>query len=239
MVFSPELRNHFVLTADDYGIRTTSEPILALARAGKLDRVAVMSRYVSQEEAQAILATGVKLDVHLELIGLMGRGDRLGDGTFFRALSFLSRFLEGSFRQSIVKREWQEQIEKFRQVFGRLPDGLNSHEHIHYFPSFFPVCLALAEKYGIPYVRFGKRGILSPRRRSLIGLILRPLWQFDREKFVRSGLSTSDYVVDLNWIKSFDHLVESLPHTGKVEFIVHPEQPDEGSFIMKNFPPYV
>ncbi|PIW93776.1 MAG: hypothetical protein COZ86_04470, partial [Candidatus Moranbacteria bacterium CG_4_8_14_3_um_filter_41_13] len=57
-----EIRRKFVVTADDYGIRKTAEPILHLAKKGKLDRVAVMIRYVSKEEAEALLKTGVKID---------------------------------------------------------------------------------------------------------------------------------------------------------------------------------
>lgn len=131
-------RKRFILSADDYGLRDAAAPILRLAHAGLLDRVAVMVDRVSQEEADALAKTAVAIDIHLELTRLVGTGEKVEDGIIMRGASFLVRLLSGHLSSRAVGGEWERQLRRFEELFGRKPDGWNVHEHYHYFPFFFP-----------------------------------------------------------------------------------------------------
>jgi predicted glycoside hydrolase/deacetylase ChbG (UPF0249 family) len=234
MHISPRAKARLVRSADDYGIRDTARRILPLAKAGKLDRVAVMARYCTPADAAALLATGVKLDIHLEAIELMGRGAEAGHGTIRRGARFAVRRFLGYLPAAAVAAEWRLQIDRFHELFGRYPDGLNSHEHIHFFPIFFPTIIALAHEFRAPHVRFGTQGMLLALHHSAIGHILNQLARTNHRRFTKAGLATSTYLVSLDWVhgkERFFHALERLSEEETVELVVHPERDREFDFI--------
>ncbi len=228
-------REQLIIVADDYGIREASAPILALAQSGKLDRVAVMTRYASAEQAVALARTGVKLDVHLELIELLRMGESGHGGAISRGLNFLWRFVSGAASAARAEAAWREQIETFRTLFGRLPDGLDSHEHVHFFPRYFRVYLKLAREYQIPYVRFSERGMIE--RRRPVAWILQTLWGWCGAAWRSRSADdcprvTSDYLVSYDWIEDFGQFLERLPE-GTIEIVFHPEKDAERVAVEK------
>ncbi len=238
MHISQRAKARLVLSADDYGIRDTVRRILPLAQSGVLQRVAVMTHYCSPADAVALAATGVKIDIHLDLISLMARGAETGHGTLRRGVHFVVRYFMGYMSPQAVAAEWRSQIERFYELFGRYPDGLNSHEHVHFFPSFFPLALTLAHEFRIPHVRFGQRGMLVSLHHAAIGHILSRLNQKNHRRFAAAGLATSTYLVSLDWINQkerFFHALESLPPEETVECVVHPERDHECTFIQHSF----
>jgi predicted glycoside hydrolase/deacetylase ChbG (UPF0249 family) len=221
-----DIHDGIIIAADDYGIRETSRPILALARQGKLDRVGVLVHFVSPDEAEELLATDVKIDIHLELIDFLESGhEHTRSDVFGRGLNFVWHIVLGRRAAREAEAQWEQQIVRFRELFGRLPDGLNSHEHVHYFPMFFRVLVRLAEKYHIPYVRFGTRGILHGEERRLVSGILDFFHRRNRQAFP-DILRSSDRLTGLDWlsdpIEFFAH-----PPEGATELVVHPERPEE------------
>ncbi|NTW13963.1 MAG: ChbG/HpnK family deacetylase [Candidatus Moranbacteria bacterium] len=221
-------RNKIIVTADDYGIRDSAEYILQLVKQGKLDRVSVLVNYVSHGEAQALLETGVKIDLHLELIKLIRTGEKLKESAATRGMNFVVRYLLGFVTTQKVEEEWRFQIERFRDVFGRLPDGLNSHEHLHYFPRFFPVFMKLAREYGISYVRFGRKSIRSEFNRTPVSKILSMFWNVNRKRYLESDPDTSELFVSYDWLDDFNEITELLSENEKpIEVAVHPERKDE------------
>ncbi len=238
MHITERAKARLVLSADDYGIRDTVRQILPLAEAGKLHRVAVMVKYVSEPDARRLLATGVKIDIHLDIIDLMGRGEEPGQGTLHRGMHFAARHFMGSLKAVSVEHEWRSQIERFHELFGRYPDGLNSHEHVHFFPSFFRSFITIAHEFRVPYIRFGKLGLLLGLHHSAIGHILAGLNRTDRRQYRAAALATSTYLVSLDWVSGKQHFfqaLESLPTEETVELIVHPERDLERAFIKCHF----
>jgi len=228
------IRESFIVTADDYGIRQTAEPILRLVHEGKVDRVAVLIHYVSAEQAAALLQTGVKIDLHLELIRLLRSGEKVRGSVLLRGIGFVFRYLSGQVTKRKVEREWRDQIERFREVFGRLPDGLNSHEHVHSFPAFFGTFLRLAEEYGIAYIRFGKQGTLIPLHGAFIGRMLSFFWKRTYAAYAKTHLITSDYLVSLDWLPDFKAFSQHLP-AGSIELVVHLEREEEYRTLLEYF----
>jgi len=229
---NPEIRKKFIVTADDYGIRQTAEPILRLVEEGKIDRVAVMIHYVSPDQARALLETGVKIDLHLELIDILKSGDKMYDNVIKRGINFVFRYGIGIVTPKKVERDWRIQIDRFRELFGRVPDGLDSHEHLHYFPPFFRVCVKLAEEFDIPFVRFGRKGLLTGFHHSLTGRILSFFSRQMRSFFAETDRRTTDYVVSLDWFSDVETFLEKRPN-GSLEIIVHPEREEDYRAILE------
>lgn len=228
------IRESFVVTADDYGIRQTAEPILRLAHERKIDRVAVLIHYVSAEQAEALTATGVKIDLHLELIGLLKSGEKMHESVLVRSVNFIARYITGLATAKKVEQEWRDQIERFRGIFGRLPDGLNSHEHLHCFPPFFRVFIRLAAEYRISYIRFGKKGMLNGLHGAFIGKILSFFWKRTHLIYAETALVTSDYLVSLDWLADFRAFSTRLPQ-GSIELVVHLEREEDYRTILDYF----
>lgn len=229
-----DTRDRFIITADDYGIRQTAEPILRLVHEGKVDRVAVLIHYVSLDQAKALLASGAKIDLHLELIGVLKTGDKVKESALTRGINFFMRYLTGLLTAREVEREWEDQIRRFRELFGRLPDGLNSHEHLHFFPAFSRVFIALAKRHHIPYLRFSRRGMLLSQDFSLIGKILSVLWKRTAHLYQHETFETSDYLVSLDWLSDFESFSCTLPE-GRVELVVHLEREEDYRMMLEYF----
>jgi len=228
------IRERFIITADDYGIRQTAEPILRLVHEGKIDRVAVLIHYVSLDQAKALLSSGVKIDLHLELIGLLKSGAKVRESPLFRGINFFMRYTTGLLTAKKVENEWRDQILRFQELFGRLPDGLNSHEHLHFFPAFSRVFIALAEEYKIAYVRFSRKGMLLSQDFTLIGKILTVLWKRTHQLYQRDSLHTADYLVSLDWLSDFRAFSQEQP-PGTVELVVHLEREEDYRIMLEYF----
>lgn len=228
------IRESFIVTADDYGIRQTAEPILRLVHEGKVDRVAVLIHYVSQDQARTLLASGAKIDLHLELIGLLKSGDKVHESALFRGLNFFMRYYTGLLSVKTVEIEWRDQIRRFQELFGRMPDGLNSHEHLHFFPAFSRIFVALIKEHGISYARFSRQGMLLSQDFPFIGKILTFLWPRTAHLYRGQAFETSDYLVSLDWLSDFDAFSQTLP-SGRVELVVHLEREEDYRTVLEYF----
>lgn len=230
------------MTADDFGkSRKANENILKLAREGKLDRISVMAEGdISSSEARELLATGAKLDIHFELIWQKRRRNLLKDHTVRQVAVFFVNWLWGDWPVPVhprsgtraVSREWKGQIEKFTSMFGRVPDGISSHEHIHYFPPYFRIALKLAGQSGIRFVRFGAKGFLG--RKNSVQLILKTMRWFNKRKFLAAKIPSADYFASLDWLEDLKNFFENIP-AGKTEIACHPEREEELQIIEKYF----
>lgn len=247
-----EYLNNLIISADDFGVsETANRNILVLAREKKIDRTGVMmGGKISKEEAQALLATGVKIDIHLHLLEadfFDKREEEASRGVWRRGLLFLIDVTSGRYTSGKVKLIWKKQIEDFHALFGRYPDGLNSHEHMHYFPPFFRAALSLKEKYGISFVRLGKWKYKVGQKFILVSFILDNLRLINGRlnkifvtpphiaKDVPQVLNTSDFLVSFDWIIDTDKFFENLPEPGQTELVFHPERPEEFEFLKENF----
>ena len=242
--------NNLIISADDFGIsEQANRAILKLAREKKIDRVAVMiGGKISKNEVKDLLESGVKIDIHLHLLGhdfFAKREKESRDGTIKRIAIFLIDFLTGRYGQAKVKIIWKKQIEIFKEIFGCYPDGINSHEHIHFFPPFFKTVLKIKEEYKTEYLRLGKLKYFQ--KFGSISFILNKLRLINFRRnlifFTPLGiarsypfeLNTSDFLVSFDWIKDEEKFFENLVEKTQTELIFHPERDREYEFLMKNF----
>lgn len=233
-----EKRKNLIVTADDFGKNElTNRNILRLAKSGKIDRVSVMADGVfSPGEIEELMSTGVKLDIHFELIWQERRRNLLSDKASRQVAVFFLNYIWGDWHmpenprsgKKSVKKEWARQIEKFREIFGRVPDGISSHEHTHFFPAYFRIAVDLAKYFGISFIRFGRKGFWG--KTNMKQTILSVLHRIDSRKFFKSKLDSADYFTSLDWIDSLDELTNNIPG-GKIEMACHPEREKEFRLI--------
>jgi predicted glycoside hydrolase/deacetylase ChbG (UPF0249 family) len=242
--------NNLIIAADDFGVsKLANRRILELARTKKLDRVAVMVGGIySPQEIKALLDLGVKLDIHLYVLPagyFQTRGGEKRENIFKRIFVFLVDMTSGRYGSNKVRLVWQAQIEQFKKTFGRYPDGINSHEHLHFFPGLFRSALRLKDKFSVPYLRLGKEKMKSPW--NSVAFVLDNLRRLDIKfnklvfappgdpKLYPGEINTSDYLVSFDWIKDPDKFFERLPAATQTELVFHPERDAEFEFIKENF----
>jgi len=229
----PDSDRKIVVSADDFGKNSnTNKNILELLLSKKLHRVSVMiNGNFSTEEIRQLVNSQVKLDLHLNFFNLLKNNQHLKkeDGISGRLLIFLKNYFSGKIRISEVEKDWEQQLEKFHTLLGKNPDGLNSHEHVHFFPAYFKLISNLAQKAKIPYLRLGKKGFIQAN--NIVSWIIFCLRKINQRHFLNSGLSSSDFLVSLDWLEgdAFQKL-KNLP-SGKIELIVHPEIISELEFL--------
>lgn len=230
-----EAKKKAVFSADDFGIsKLANANILRIIRTGKLDRVEVMiSENLSAEEVEELKKSQVKLDIHLHLVDYNSnywRGDRrLREGAVKRAAIFLLKYVLGKTAPEKVELQWAIQIEKFEELFGKAPDGIGSHEYIHYFPPYLRAILRLGEKYKISFVRFGRSDFVCD---SSVTKVLNWLRKKGREIVKKTAMQTTDYIVSFDWVNNLDFLAK-LPKETLTEVVFHPEREEEFNFLEK------
>ena len=219
------LRNTVRVAVDDFGIsEKANRHIIALLSVGTIDRVAVMTEgALTESDIQTLLNSGVALDIHLEIRNPFRSHRKLKDGIFNRLFSFCIGYFSGKTGVSSVEKQWNYQIQRFQKLFGRLPDGLNSHEHTHFFPPYCRILLKLARHYHIPYVRLGTK---SSRETAPVSKILNWLRRKNIIAFQQSGLTTSDFMVSFDWLANSRDIL-TYPQTHTIELVFHPERDEE------------
>lgn len=221
-----DTRNKPVISADDFGLSpAANRNILALVEAGKVDRVSVIleeSDDLEPEEIDKLKSADISLDLHLHFSELTKKGSvqrRIRQSGARTALEILFFYLKNRRQVEMIRQEWSRQIELFRSIFGRLPDGLNSHQYLHFFPHYLDMVLGLVRKYGIGYLRFGSQGVIQCN--NFTSWILGLLNRISRKKITTSRIRTSRHLASFDWLDSLEGLPEGT------EVICHPERPDE------------
>jgi predicted glycoside hydrolase/deacetylase ChbG (UPF0249 family) len=227
-------RKKFILSADDFGISPlANKNVLALVKARKLDRISLMTEGAfTPKELEKLAQSGVKIDLHLEAGSKKKHKKEVKESALLRALAFSMKLLSKKMRSDSVEAHWEGQIEKFYALVGKYPDGLNSHQHIHFFPPYFRLLIKLAKKYGIHYIRFGQYSIIKSN--THVYRILAWLHKKDSRAFHSSELRSSDHLISLDWIKKMEKFLDQKP-TGTIEIVCHPERKKEFEMIKKYF----
>jgi predicted glycoside hydrolase/deacetylase ChbG (UPF0249 family) len=132
------------LSADDYGISpAVSAAIRDLIARGRLNATSVMvaSPSFSAPAADALrdaAATHAAIGLHLTLTApfrpLTAGFAPLRDGAFLPLNAMAGRALLHSLKPALLEPEIASQFAAFQLAFGRAPDFIDGHQHIHLFP---------------------------------------------------------------------------------------------------------
>ena len=222
-----------IITADDFGIgKRANEKILELAELGKLQRVGIMVHGImTSDEMRRLIETKVSLDVHLDILHQFGdeRHKRTGK-LFSRVLDFFTKLFKGKVTTRSTYTDWKNQIELFRKIVGKNPDGINSHEHIHFFPTLFTAALKLREEYQIEFIRLGKH--TYPRIHTPVSMILSSMRMIDIKRLKESNATSTDYLLSIDWIKDLESFRKNRV-SGTTEIVCHPELKADFDAVMQ------
>lgn len=134
------------LCADDYGIAPgVSAAICELIARGRLNATSAMvtapsfgPQAASELAHRAADKTGVAIGLHLTMTApfrpLTAFAPLTKDGTFLPISDMLVRAFWPRFDRNLVAREVAAQIDAFIAAFGRPPDYVDGHHHVHLLP---------------------------------------------------------------------------------------------------------
>lgn len=147
-------------------------------------------------------------------------------GQFLSWPGLIKRSIFGQLRLQDVERETRAQIEKLQTVVKPIP-FLNSHHHIHLWPSIAKIIIPLCYEYGITHIRWPRkiwwRSVYA--KYGLKAFTIQLLSMVTHYQLPETSQpDTNQYFFDLDWLgnleKNLDKLLLQLP--GNTEFNCHP-----------------
>jgi predicted glycoside hydrolase/deacetylase ChbG (UPF0249 family) len=234
-------RRHIWLCADDYGISTAvNVAIRDLVVRRRLNATSVMvvapSFHRSEAHALGILNTGtarVAIGLHLTLTAPfrpLGNADKpVRDGSFPTLGATLVQSFMHRLRHDALKREITAQLRMFVHTFGRAPDFIDGHQHVHLFPQIRDAVLEVA-KAQAPNAWLRQCGRAVPRRLRFAdrkALLLDRLSRDFRQRADALGVRTNpafagayEFRADADFAALFAGFLDQLPDGGLI--MCHP-----------------
>ena len=233
------------LCADDYGIAPgVDSAIRDLVAGGRLNATSVMvlPRTFSRAEADALAR--LNADRHRVAIGLhitlttpfrpltVGYAPLRG-GAFLSIAATLRAALLRRLDPTALAREIEAQFGAFREVFGRAPDFVDGHQHVHLFPQVRDVVLAAAARLapGAWVRQCGSAMPLSGRLADPKGLLVDALSRAFRARAAAAGITTNpafagtySFRVGADFAAIFPKFLDRLPDGGLI--MCHPGRVD-------------
>ncbi len=231
-----------VLNADDAGLAPgLSRRIASLLASGRLGGTSLLACGEAFGEAvRALREEGVAdAGVHLCLVGgetplsPPERVRRIAPGGRFPRSwpAVAARVASGLAPVAEVEREWEAQVVAVLSA-GLRVTHLDAHQHLHLLPRLFPVAVALARRFDVPFVRaprgddpaaIADPGLAGSARARLLAL----LGAGARRLLARSGLPEPPRVLGLAEAGRMDlarwrTLLDALPSEGTFEVVLHP-----------------
>ncbi|MFG1377152.1 ChbG/HpnK family deacetylase [Xanthobacter autotrophicus] len=231
-----------VLCADDYAIAPgVSEAIRRLITARRINATSVMTVFDGlTEEAETLTAAAeardVSIGLHVTLTGTfppLTRGMAGANGHFPALSQVVLAALSRRLDSQAVEAEVEAQFQSFLDAFGRPPDHVDGHQHVHVLPVVRKAVLAAT-------ARFAPRAWLrdvTPAKAALHGFDAkgRLIGAFARG-FARDaapfGLATNrgfggayDFSADHDFATLLTHVLKGVPDGGLV--MVHPGRVDD------------
>jgi chitin disaccharide deacetylase len=151
-----------LVNADDFGLDPRIS--LAIARCAREGLIHSLSAVPFRDAFHAGLlreliaeCPGIRIGAHLTLVEfpyLTSGGPAAADGAPPRDFgAFLGPYLKGKVDAEWAYREWKAQIGLLASRLGRVPDHLDSHQHLHLLPGLWGAASRLQAEFGIPRLR--------------------------------------------------------------------------------------
>jgi len=228
------------LCADDYGISPgVDAAIRELIKRGRLNAASVMvaTPHFGHDEAAALSAlnAGKKraaLGLHVTLTApfepLTGSFTPLRDGCFLPLNEMLRAAAGRRLRPQQLVAEIATQVSTFIDAFGRAPDFLDGHQHVHLLPQVRDAFLSVAAEVAPgAWVRQCGRARTGRRLRDRKALTLDILSVGFRRKAKRKGIAvnpafagTYAFNAKADFARIFPRFLSGLPENGLV--MCHP-----------------
>lgn len=172
-----------MLCADDYGLAPgVGRAIRELVGLGRVSAVSCMTGwpgFAAEGRLLGPLAKEIDLGLHLTLTGERSLGRLLVDAHM------------GRLDPRVVASALQTQLETFAEVFGRPPDFIDGHQHVHLLPGVRGQVAEAAARLGA-YVRLTREPLgaiartrVAPGKALVLSLLGRPLAREVRRRGIR------------------------------------------------------
>lgn len=228
------------LVADDYGISPAVDAAIRdLVARGRVNAASVMvaAPTFSHGEAAAlreVAAERAAIGLHLTLTApfrpLSHGFMPLRRGAFLPLAAMARRALSRGLNPALLDGEIASQFAAFRATFGRAPDYVDGHQHIHVFPQVSEALLRAA-KHSAPHAWLRQCGRATRSSLEPKGLILDGLSRRFRRLADAQGLATNPafagtyaFRARADYAKLFPDFLDGLPegsvvmcHPGKVD----------------------
>lgn len=228
------------LCADDYGAAPgVSAAIRELISRGRMNATSVMvaAPHFNDEEAAALARLNASekraaLGLHVTLTGplrpLTANFAPLRQGRFLPLNSMLRQATARRLQPEPLVHEIAAQLKKFTDLFGRPPDFLDGHQHIHLFPQVRDAFLhVVAERVPTAWVRQCGRARRGRRLRDHKALVLDILSLGFRRKAKKLGIGVNPafagsyaFKARANYARLFPRFLSGLPDGGLI--MCHP-----------------
>jgi chitin disaccharide deacetylase len=230
------------LCADDYGISpAVSAAIRDLIARGRINATSVMvvapgfspsEAGALDEAAKARAAIGLHLTLTAPFRPLTGFAP-LRDGAFLPLAAMAGRALVRNLKAAALDAEILSQFAAYRAAFGRAPDYVDGHQHIHVFPQIRDALLRVI-KQAAPRAWLRQCGRSALARKSIgdpKGYILDALSARLRRRAAEAGVSTNfafagtySFRPQADYAALFPDFLDGLPDGGLI--MCHPGHVD-------------
>lgn len=231
---------HIWLCADDYGISpAVSGAICDLIARRRINATSVMVTAPTFSHAQAaalreVAGNHAAIGLHLTLTAPFPPYSHdfkpLRHGAFLPLAGMARRALSRSLQPALLEVEIAGQFAAFRAAFGRAPDYVDGHQHIHVFPQISEALLRVT-KQDAPNAWLRQCGRAVRKNPEPKGLILDALSRRFRRLAEQHGLRTNPafagtyaFRARADYARLFPRFLEGLPdgsvvmcHPGKVD----------------------
>jgi hypothetical protein len=231
---------HIILCADDYGISpAVSAAIRDLIARRRINATSAMvvTPSFSGAEADALRAAAADhaaIGLHLTLtapFSPLSRGFApLRDSAFLPLAAIAGRGLARMLTPALLEAEIAAQIAAFRAAFGRAPDYIDGHQHIHVFPQIGEALIRVASE-AAPQAWLRQCGRAVRHNLEPKGLILDALSRRFRKLAAQAGRQTNaafagtySFRAAADFTKLFPEFLDGLPDGGLV--MCHPGRVD-------------
>lgn len=235
------MTRRFWLCADDYGIAPgVSAAIRDLVGQGRLNATSVMvvPPSFSRDEADALaelnrdskrVAIGLHVTLTAPLEPLTATYRPLFVGRFLPIKTMLALSVRGQLDTAALANEVEAQFGAFNDAFGRSPDFVDGHQHVHLFPQVREVVLAAAQHFA-PQAWVRQCGSSAPLLRRLgdpKGMLIDWLSRAFRARAASLGIATNpafagtySYRPSADFERLFPGFLKGMPEGGLV--MCHP-----------------
>jgi predicted glycoside hydrolase/deacetylase ChbG (UPF0249 family) len=235
---------HIWLCADDYGISpAVSAAIRDLIARRRINATSVMmpAPSFSQAEAAALDAAAgqhAAIGLHVTLTApfrpLTAGFAPISDGAFLPLPAMAGRALAHWLRPEDLEIEIARQFSAFHAAFGRTPDFVDGHQHIHVFPQIREALLrVIKDAAPTAWLRQCRRSAAAGKRLAdPKGFVLDALSARLAGLAARAGVRTNSafagtysFAPGADFAKLFPHFLDGLPDGGVV--MCHPGKVDD------------
>jgi hypothetical protein len=221
-----------IINADDLGRnRLVTDNIISCYKAGKITSASAMM-FMADSERSAELALVAGLDVGLHLNFTLAFDGAVASRRLIEYQRSIATFLlrnkycfllYNPLIRNQVKYVYEAQYEEYIRLYHRIPTHIDGHHHMHLstnmlFDRMIPKGFKVRRSFSFAP---GEKGLFNRLYRQILGI------------WVRRRYICTDFFFSISRIQSAElRKIVKLAEWSDVELAVHPEKPEEYSYLM-------